>query len=178
MSKKNVLQPIKTEIVSDISFQILGCVFYGDPFHSAKGWSEENEIGLTWIRFMELYEQYEDIIQKYRINPNETMEIHIEPKEYKKDKKFYVFVGIKVSKLKEMPIEMFSKVLPLTKYVKFTFKGKYMFQGSNYIWKDWFPNSDYQESYPYLIQVYDETRFLGMDNEDSELDYYVPIKKK
>ncbi|MHA2334911.1 MAG: GyrI-like domain-containing protein [Candidatus Hodarchaeales archaeon] len=179
MSKNNAVKPEKTDIIKEKSLQLIGCVFYGDPFHSAKGWSEQNEIGLTWQRFMSLYEKHEELIRKYRVNQAVTYEIHIEPKEYKENKKFYVFVGVEVTEIDKMPLEMFSKVLPTTMYALFTFKGKNMFRGGDYIWKEWLLKSDdYHEAHPFLIQAYDEKRFHGMDSEESEIDYLVPVKPK
>lgn len=173
------IKPVKTEIIDDKSLQLVGCVFYGDPFHKKEGWSEENEIGLTWQRFIKLVEENEKTIREIAINPEINYEIHIQPADYEKNKKFYVFVGVEVNITGEIPLEMFNKTLQATKYAKFTFKGKNMFRGGEYIWKEWLPGSDeYEEAHPYLIQVYDSNRFKGMDNGESELDYMIPVKKK
>lgn len=178
MSKKVKAEPTKVEIVDRREMILIGCVFYGDPFHSAKGWSAENEIGLTWQRFNKLFEKNKDLIQKHRTDPNVTYEIHIEPDEYKVTKRFYIFVGVEIKKLDKIPLEMFVKILPQTKYAIFTFKGKNMFSGGQYIWNEWLPKSNYVEAYPFLIQKYDEMRFKGLENDDSEIDYYVSVKLK
>ncbi len=157
---------------------MIGCVFFGDPFHSVGGWDVENEIGLTWKRFEKLYKKNQNQINLLVQNKNIGYEIHLEPDEYKVDKKYYVFVGVEVNDLQEIPLEMFGLVLPQSKYATFTFKGKNMFSGGDYIWKEWFPQSKYEEAYSILIQVYDRTRFQGLEDENSELDYLVPIKEK
>ncbi|MFX0095717.1 MAG: GyrI-like domain-containing protein [Candidatus Hodarchaeota archaeon] len=180
MSNESAVKPEKIEIIEKRrTMHLIGCVFYGDPFHSSRGWSVENEIGLTWQRFMNLYAKNQEMINMYRINPNLAYEVHIEPEEYKETKNFYVFVGIEVNNLDKMPLGMFYKILPATMYAVFTFQGEKMFSGGDYIWQEWLPKSDeYQEAYPFLIQAYDETRFKGLDNKASELDYYIPIKLK
>lgn len=179
MTEEDLARPEKIEIVERHKrLKLIGCVYYGDPFHSKEGWNVENEIGLLWKRFMNLCEKHNEIIEKYRTNKNIAYEIHIQPKDYKETKKFYVFAGMEVNNFEEMPLEMVSKVLPATMYAIFTFKGKDIFRGGEYIWQKWLPNSNYEEAYPYFIEAYDEVRFHGLDNKDSEIDYYIPIKRK
>ena len=180
MTDINLAEPSKINILEEKkSIIIIGCVYYGDPFHSKAGWDYENEIGLLWKRFMKLFEKHKDLIRKYQVNPHMAYEIHIQPDDYKKTKKFYVYVGIEVSKLKELPLEMYSKILPTTMYAIFTFKGKDIFKGGHFIWQEWLPKSKkYDEAYPYFIEAYDEHRFFGLENEKTEIDYYVPIKLK
>ena len=158
--------------------QLLGCVFYGDPFHSVDGWDTENEIGLTWKRFMKLYQDNQHIIDKIAENQSVHYEIHIEPSDFSESKKFYVFAGLEVKKISEPPLGMFALVLPKTRYAIFTFKGKDMMKGADHIWNVWLPKSDYQESHPFVIQAYDSRRFEGLQSERSELDWMVPIKPK
>lgn len=170
------VNPGSIHIIEREPLQLIGCVFYGDPFHSKRGWDIENEIGITWKRFMELYETHKSI-DKIRVNKKTAYEIHIQPADYEETKKFYVYIGVEVSTLDEMPLEMFSKVFPATTYAVFTFKGKTIFKGGHYIWQEWLPHSKYEEAYPYLILAYDE-RFHGLDDEQSEIDYYVPVRLK
>ena len=180
MTKEDLARPKKIEIAERHSpLKLIGCVYYGDPFHSKGEWSVENEIGLLWKRFMNLCEKHEGIIERYSTNKDVAYEIHIQPKDYKETKKFYVYVGVEVTELDEMPLEMFSKVFPAVMYAIFSFKGKDMFRGGEYIWQEWLPSSkDYEEAYPYFIQAYDKMRFHGLDDEESEIDYYIPIKRK
>jgi AraC family transcriptional regulator len=93
-------------------------------------------------------------------------------------KEFYIFVGAEVTGLSETPLEIFGLALPRTKYAVITLKGKDMFNGGDIIWGQWLPSSAYQESHPFLIQAYDETRFHGLHDEASKLDWMVPIRKK
>lgn len=170
--------PEKMHIIEKKSLTLVGCVFYGDPFHSKRGWDVENEIGLLWQRFMSLYENHKDTIEKYRVHKSTAYEVHIQPEEYSETKKFYVYVGVEVEKLGEMPLEMFSKIFPETMYAVFTFRGTNVFKGGEYIWKEWLPNSGYEEAYPYVVLAYEKGRFYGLDDENSEIDYYVPVRRK
>lgn len=160
------------------AFRMVGSVFYGDPFHSVGGWDPDNEIGLTWKRFMRLYKQHEARLTSLRVDPNVSYEVHIEPEQYKQYKKYYVFVGVEVAEFKDIPLELFGLTLPETLYATFTFRGKAMFKGGDYIWKQWLPNSAYVESYPFMMEAYHSTRFRGLTDEESELDWIVPIKPK
>jgi AraC family transcriptional regulator len=173
------VEPTKVVVEKDMRVvQLLGCVFYGDPFHSVGGWDTENEIGLTWKRFMKLYRENQLEIDKVAKNPDIQYEVHIEPDDFKESKKFYVFAGLEVKKISEPPLGMFPLVLPETRYAIFSFKGKDMMKGGDYIWNVWLPDSEYQESHPFVIQAYDGRRFKGLQNGDSELDWMVPIKSK
>ena len=180
MNNDDFAKPRKIDIINrNKPLNLIGCVYYGNPFHSKGGWDIENEIGLTWKRFMTLCEKYKDVIEKYRTNENIAYEIHIQPKDYKETKKFYVYIGVEVTELDEMPLEMYGKIFPATIYAIFTFRGKDIFKGGQYIWQEWLPNSkEYMEAYPYFIQAYDKTRFYGLEDENSEIDYHVPIKRK
>lgn len=173
----NSLKPLKIKIIDEKSFKLIGCIFYGDPFHSKEEWSTENEIGLLWNRFLKLCEKNASMLQKEVVN-DLSYEVHLQPEDYKETGKFYVYVGVEVMELKEMPLEMFCKTFPATQYAVFTFKGEEMFRGGEYIWNEWLPNSDFNEAYPYMALAYDMNRFFGLDNPESEIDFYVPVKPK
>lgn len=158
---------------------LLGCIFYGNPFHSEKEWDTENEIGKTWNRFMGLYKKYARRIEPYVLNKKVAYEVHIQPDDYKETKKFYVFIGTEIKETEDIPLEMDVKVLPHTLYASFTFQGAGIVKGGEFIWGNWLPNSSkYEESYPYFIQAYEESRFFGLDDEKSQIDYMIPIKLK
>jgi AraC family transcriptional regulator len=53
-----------------------------------------------------------------------------------------------------------------------------MFRGGEYICQEWLPNSEYEEAYPYLMLAYYKSRYYGLDDENSEIDYYIPVKLK
>ena len=109
----------------------MGCVYYGDPFHSAKGWDRENEIGKTWDRFEKLYYKYKEFLDAVKYGKAYGYEVHIEPDDYTTHKKFHIFVGIEVKSLEFFPLEMFYKVFPESQYLFFT--SEYMGKGTEYV---------------------------------------------
>jgi AraC family transcriptional regulator len=155
--------------------QLLGCTYYGNPFHSAKEWSTENEIGKLWKRFENLSGKYSQLLSKISTSTI-FYEIHIEPEEYRTTKKYYVFVGIEVIDIKEMPLEMVLKILPETRYIQFTTKATNKDTGAA-IFKEWLPRKGYMQAYPYIIEAYDSNLFRSMDDSESEIDWYIPIKE-
>lgn len=168
---------IKPEITDEKALKLLGCVFYGDPFHEAREWTYENEIGKLWTRFMTLAKKYSILLESLIVEPGISYEVHLEPEEYERTKKYYVFVGIEVKNYDEIPLEMYVKIIPNTKYLVFTTKTTKFGMADN-VFRDWLPKSDYEQSYPFIIQAYDMKRYKGLDSEDSEIDWYIPIKKK
>ena len=163
---------MEPKIISKEEITLVGMVFYGDPFKDKGGWSAENEIGKLWKRFIAKAESVKNAIG------HGAYEVHIEPEEYKETKNFYVFVGVEVEKIDDIPLEMFVKVLPPSKYAVFTLKGKEITSNwPDQIYKKWLPKSGYKEAHKFTIEYYDDQRFKGMDNKESELDIYVPIKQ-
>ena len=161
---------MEPKILEKEKIVLVGMVFYGDPFKNQAGWSQENEIGKLWKRFV----AREKTI-KNRVG-NGGYEVHIEPKEYEETKNYYVFVGVEVEKVENLPLEMFTKILPATKYAVFTLKEKQITSNwQDKIYKEWLPKSGYEEAHKFTIEYYDD-RFKGIDNTESELDVYVPIK--
>ncbi len=166
-----------TPVILDPKRLILaGSVFYGDPFHSAKEWTYENEIGLLWTRFMRLAQKYEFLLGDIAINPGKSYEVHIETTEYQKTRNYYVFVGIEVENDQDLPLEMFIKPLPETKYAVITTTGDDPERG-RWFFNQWLPHSGFVQSYPYIIQGYEEGRYFGLNNPRSEIDWYIPIRE-
>ena len=150
--------------------------FYGAPFTKAGGWSEQNEIGQLWQRFTSFCEKNEGKI-KWVTDGGYEVWIRLDEPEGSKNK--YIFVGGDVESAQDLPLELVAKVMPKTQYAVFTLKGKEIKSDwSSKIYKEWLPESGYKEAYNFLIEYYDPKRFKEMDNEDSELDIYVPITKK
>jgi AraC family transcriptional regulator len=162
---------MEPKILEKEKIVLVGMVFYGDPFKNQAGWSQENEIGKLWKRFVAREKTIKNRVE------NGGYEVHIEPEEYEETKNFYVFVGVEVEKVEKLPLEMFTKILPAAKYAVFTLKGKEITSNwQDKIYKEWLPQSGYEEAHKFTIEYYDD-RFRGIDNSESELDIYVPIKQ-
>lgn len=116
-----------------------------------------------------------------RINGKEAFGVceyipDFDPKEFNDDTEFTEFVCVEVDNFSEIPEGMFNKTIPGGKFAKFTHKGRVdtMKSTYDYIYGTWFPSSKYEVRNADDYELYDE-RFLGIDNEKSEVDIYIPI---
>ena len=161
------------KIAVEKEWLVVGMSFYGDPFSQASGWSEDNEIGLLWKRFMA-----SDLAAiKHRTTPDTFLEIHIETRETATKGVYEVFVGAQVNKLEDVPVECVVKVLPAAQYAVFTLEGQQIVSDWSNMLRDWMASSGYVRSHKYFIQLYDP-RFKGMDRiDESALDAYIPIAR-
>lgn len=156
---------------------LAGMTFYGDPFKDTESWSEENEIGRLWNRFNALWDKGGEWISNV-VDPSVAYEVHVEPEEYGETKRFYVMVGVQVEKIVPLPLELSSRVLPAGTYAVFTLKGSEI--ASNWpvrIYEEWLPSSLYEEAYKLTVERYGPS-FKGMDNPESELEIWVPVRAK
>ena len=156
---------------------LVGFDFFGDPFKFSAGWTEENEIGRLWKRFMAYFVEHKHQLKHIK-DESVMYEVHIEHPETRQTGEYEVFVGLEVEKLEHVPVEITIKVFPATLYAAFTLKGEQITSDwSKLVYQEWMPGSGYQPSYRYGMQCYDE-RFKGLDKiEESQLQLYIPIIK-
>ena len=167
------MQPI---ILSKPEILLVGLSFYGDPFATSGGWTEENQIGRTWQRLMSYLSRPGEPI-RHRVAPEVSYEVHVYGEETNSKGLFEVFVGIPVERLEAVPVELLVKVLPATQYAVFTLAGEAITADWGMPIKHWLAEAGYEYSYPFSAQYYD-TRFKGLDQiAASVLDVYVPIRK-
>jgi len=113
------------------------------------------------------------------VDPNVAWELHITTDEYEEIKEYYVMVGVEMAAIEHLPLPTFAKVLPAGQYAVFTLNGEEM--NTNWgdaIYKAWLPSSAYEEALQITLEVYDEERFQGWGDPDSEVEIWVPVKKK
>jgi AraC family transcriptional regulator len=168
---------MEPKIVERGKTMLAGMVFYGDPFAGGEGWSQENEIGKLWGRFNAFWDENEAAV-RHVVSPSVGFELHVEPAEYAETKCFYVMVGVEISKLEDLPLELSVKVLPAGTYAIFTLRGSEI--SSNWpdaIYKGWLPRSGYTEAHKFTVECYDGERFRGVKDPESELDIWVPVRK-
>jgi predicted transcriptional regulator YdeE len=152
-------------------------VYFGNPVHTHEGWTEGNEIGKLWDRFSKIFIDNAKTLSYITVEPGIAYEAHI-AYAGESNQEYHIFVGIETSEPVTYPIELFYKVMPRTKYAVFTAKGSNMANQIETIYTEWLPNSSYVESYPMLIQKYDQKRFNSLDDPESEIDFMVPIKER
>ena len=77
------------------------------------------------------------------------------------------------------PEGMCTRVFPTQRYAVFTHKGSLINLKAtfDYIYGTWVPKADYELAGTDDFEYYDD-RFKGMDDPNSEVDIYIPIKEK
>lgn len=168
---------MKPRITKALSLKLLGCVYYGDPFHSHKGGSIKNEIGRLWERFEKTYSKHIEELKNVIVENTVAWEAHIQTEDYVTSKEYTVFAGIQVSEPPTTPIDFFYKELPKTKYAVFKLKGNEFPKGLAYIYNEWLPTSEYKESHGYMLWRYDE-KTKGLADPDCVLEAYIPVEEK
>jgi AraC family transcriptional regulator len=165
---------VQYSIISKKKITLVGMDFYGNPYKDAGGWSTENAIGRLWKRFSAFYDKKKSLIKHLESESGYELWIDFDGKEDPKDD--YIFVGVAVKKIQDLPLEMVARVLPETKYAVFTLKGSEI--KSDWPSKaatQWLTEIGLTRSYPYIIEYYDSQRFKGLESQDAELDIYVPV---
>ncbi len=156
---------------------LAGFDFYGNPFEVKDPWSEENEIGKLWQRFMGFLQQNGPVLDRIAVRKDAMYEVHLSHSDTSTTGEFEVFIGMAISQLTDLPVELVVKVLPPTQYAVFTISGEAISSDWHHeIYRQWMPQSGYSAAYPFSFQYYDH-RFKGMDKlADSSIDIYVPIQ--
>jgi AraC family transcriptional regulator len=168
---------MKPRITEALSLKLVGCVYYGNPFHSHKGGSIKNEIGRLWERFGKTYSKHINELKSIIVEENVAWEAHIQTEECATTKEYTVFAGIQVTRPPAKPIDFFYKEFPETKYAVFRLKGQEFSEGVGYIYSEWLPASKYKESYGYMLWRYDEST-KSLDDPACILEAYIPVEEK
>jgi AraC family transcriptional regulator len=169
---------MEPKIIEQGEMIIVGMVYYGNPFKDVEVAPEQNEVGKLWTRFSTYWDSHREAF-KHEVNTSVGWELHITTDEYEETKEYYVMVGIEVSRIEDLPAPIFAKVLPAGQYAVFTLKGEQMTSNwGDAIYKEWLPSSAYEEATGCTIERYDEDRFKGWGDPDSEVEIWVPVKAK
>lgn len=169
---------MEPKIVETQRMLLLGFSFFGDPFQVSGGWTEENEIGRTWKRFMSFLEEHPQRL-KHVTTDEVAYEVHIYHEETPQTGEFEVFVGLEVEELEDVPLEVCVKILPPATYAVFTLQGEQIVSDwPMMIFGEWLPQVGYEGEHSHSIQRYDE-RFKGVDSiAESILEIYIPVKNR
>jgi len=166
---------MKPRLTEERSIALAGMDFFGNPYLEAGGWSEANAIGQLWSRFSKFFEANKDRVRFLVSGSGYEVWIDLEGEEDTKNE--CIFVGVEVEQLEDLPLELVGKMLPPTRYAVFTLKGDAIKSDwPNAMHSRWLPDAGLEKSHSYIIEHYDEERFKGMDDPESELDIYVPIE--
>jgi predicted transcriptional regulator YdeE len=170
---------VEPKFVTQDPLKLVGFSFYGDPFRLSPGWTEENEIGRLWNRFINYAQQQGPAWERVVAHPHLSYEVHIYNEATMETGVFEVFVGSELASGVQPPLETVIKVLPAVQYAVFTLRGQIIVgDWPQAIYEQWLPNSDYELAHEFHIQYHDGS-FKGFDRlDESSLDVYVPVKQR
>lgn len=161
---------MEPKIVKRDAIKLIGIMYYGDN----KNW----EIPKIWQEFVPMMGQIPNSLPVH-----EGYGLCFYTESFSKSSLFYYLAGVPVSSLEEIPIALVGKTLPASEYAVFTHKSTIAGKGSTikdtyaYVYGTWLPKSPYVNPYAYDFEYYDE-RYKGNDNPESEIDVYIPIRKR
>ncbi len=165
------------KIIKKEAMMLAGFSFFGNPFETKDPWSEENEIGKLWRRFIAFMQQHTSDLNLIVAEKDAFYEVHLHHSDTTVTGEFEVFVGAAIIHIKDVPVELVIKALPATQYAVFTMEGEQINSDwPHMIYQQWMPQAGYLPAYSFNFQYYDH-RFKGVDYlADSVIDVYVPIK--
>lgn len=166
------MEPIRFETRQ---ITLVGMGFFGDPFRISGGWTEENEIGRLWSRFMAYLAGHGQKI-RHTAEPGVAYELHVPHEESERTGEYEVFAGVEVSRLEDVPVHLTAKILPAVTYAVFMLQGEEI---AGDWWQDvyhtWMPQAGYESAGTFVLERYDE-RFKGVDRmAESILEVYLPV---
>lgn len=157
---------MEPKIIQKPEILLVGMAVYADP--------PSGEFPNVWHRFMQHHEELPD-----NHNTSESIGLEFYLPDMEQTHKWYYMACVEVYNLDNIPIRMVAKRLPASTYAVYTVKGgiKKLGEGFRYVYDSWLPDSNYEIAYPYDFELYQEGRFKG-DEQDSEIDIYIPVKLK
>jgi AraC family transcriptional regulator len=165
---------MEPKITEKMKITLAGIDFYGDPFGEAGGWTAQSPLGQLWNMFEGIFQKRKDAI-KHMVSES-GYEVWIDFEGEDDTKNHYVFLGVEVEKAEDLPLELVTRTLPETRYAVYTLKGEeFKMDWSSHL-LDRVKEAGLEQSYTYISEYYNDKRFRGMEDPDSELDIYVPIK--
>jgi predicted transcriptional regulator YdeE len=154
-------------IVERDEMLLVGSPYFGDP--------STGEFGQTWMRFDAQAKEIQT-----RVNPTYSYGLEFYTEEMEKSHRWYYMAAVEVPNLDVIPMGLVAKRLPAGLYAVHTVPAflQKIGEGFGYIYGTWLPGSGYEVAHPYDFEFYEDGRFKGIDVEGSEIDLYVPIKRK
>jgi predicted transcriptional regulator YdeE len=165
---------MKPTVVEKDELFLAGYSFYGDPFSASGAWTEENEIGRLWKRFMTFFSERQAEVPPSSV-PNVGYEVHIWNKAVMETGEYEVFVGMAVEEIAGIPIDFSVKIIPKSRFAVFTLSGDLIEKDLSAEMREWLAADGLVQTGNFIYNLYDE-RYKGMDNlKVSEIEVYVPI---
>jgi len=149
---------------------LVGLVYYGDN----KNW----EIPKLWEEFLSLTGKIPNALPG-RV----AYGVCFYSGNFSKTGQFYYLAALPVAKLENIPMEMVGKTLPASDYAVFTHSGALVGESKTikdtygYAYGTWLPQSGYENPFGFDFEFYGE-RFHGNQDPTSEIEVWIPIRKK
>lgn len=176
-------------ITDGVDFFLVGLSFFGDPFSGNAGWTEENEIGRLWSRFMRYRNEAGGDFPPVSPIPlpgysgaSESLmfEAHIFDSDTVKTGHYEVFVGYPTdlkSGVVRIPTLLSVKHFVSAKTAWFSLSGTAMADEDSYkAMENWIAERGFVRDGSGTCNVYDE-RFKGLDRlDESVIDVFIPVR--
>lgn len=165
------------QIITMDSVTLWGVSFFGDPFARSAGWTEENEIGLLWKRFIELCETHREELPPGAPD-RVAYELHIPHPNTGDTGDYEVFVGYPSASnaCAVAPVEFLAKTIPGGAVALFTIGGGEIADMACFAQAEqWVEHCGRERRGRWIFNRYDE-RFRGMDRlDESTIELGFPL---
>jgi len=166
-------EPMQTDYEQRL---LAGLDFFGDPMRTGAGWTEENEIGRLWKRFMAWLEAHPETSREACAS-GQMYEVHVLHPETEETGEWEVFVGLPFPVVAELPATLVAKVLPAGPYACFTLHGEEITADWPLAVSAWLDEHGYRPRTPFSYELYDG-RFKGVDDiAGSVIEAHVPLMR-
>jgi predicted transcriptional regulator YdeE len=164
------------EIIEVKAMLLAGISFYGNPFAASSGWTEENEIGRLWARFMAMRGGDDGELPPPLV-PELMYELHITDTGTAETGNYEVFIGYEIADASTIPLSLLVKSLPRATFARFTLSGEAIRDEDHYLaMAEWITGHGYAPQNRWMYQTYDR-RYRGLDRlAESEIDVYLPLE--
>lgn len=137
----------------------------------------ENLVYHMWEVFHTRYNEIKYVEENANQYSICELESDFDKKQFDKNSQSNQFIGVQVEEFSDIPSGMYNKILIGGKYAKFVHKGKTtdLYMTYQYIWGTWIPCSGCEIDMRDDFECYTE-KFIGADNEESEISIFIPIK--
>lgn len=164
-----IVAPVaEPRLVERPGLTLAGMSFFGDPFTSHAGWTEENEIGRLWARLMPFVGADDAPFPM----PTVMWELHVRGAQALETGEFEVFAGFETPDVDALPIELSCKTVPGELCAELELSVAEM-MADNPVLDRWLRATGYRDTGRYVLMRYDE-RYQGTAG-DSVLTLYVPV---
>ncbi|OME94666.1 MULTISPECIES: AraC family transcriptional regulator [Paenibacillus] len=132
-----------------------------------------------WKQYFDEWQQTFGNIAHLRVEPEKEIDYALT---VDRDESGYTyFIGIEVTSVDHVPPGTTARLIPKTKYARFTAigpVGESIGRTYDYIFKEWFPYSSFQTAAGPIMEHYDMrcATHLGIPSDMQEMDIYIPIE--